>query len=86
MKERAMIRKMSVTNGKTQTTVQVCIDKSTLENIASAKASYQSILGRSVSTSVIMRRGADLLARYLQQVHGEEWEKDELATLVKSIR
>ena len=82
-----MPRKMSVTTaGKTQQVVQVCIDQRTHENIASAKASYQSILGRSVSTSVIMRRGADLLARYLGQVHGAEWEKDELATLVRSIR
>ena len=81
-----MPRKMSVANGKTQQAVQISIDQRTRENIASAKASYQAILGRSVSTSVIMRRGADLLARYLQQVHGEEWEKDELAALVQSIR
>ncbi len=81
-----MPRKMSVTNGKTQQAVQVSIDQRTRDNIDSAKASYQAILGRSVSTSVIMRRGADLLARYLGQVHGEEWERDELATLMKSIR
>ena len=82
-----MPRKMSVTTaGKVQHAVQVSIDQRTRDNINSAKASYQSILGRSVSTSVIMRRGADLLARYLQQVHGDEWEKDELATLVQSIR
>lgn len=81
-----MPRKMSVTNNKSQTAVQISIDERTANNVASAKASYQSILGRSVSTSVIMRRGADLLARYLRQVHGAEWEKDELATLVQSIR
>ncbi len=81
-----MPRKMSVTNGKTQQAVQISIDQRTRDNINSAKASYQSILGRSVSTSVIMRRGADLLARYLGQVHGEEWERDELATLMQSIR
>ncbi len=81
-----MIRKMSVTNSKTQQAVQISIDQRTRDNIESAKASYQAILGRSVSTSVIMRRGADLLARYLCQVHGEEWQKDELATLMRSIR
>ncbi len=81
-----MPRKLSVTNGKTQQAVQISIDQRTRANIASAKASYQSILGRSVSTSVIMRRGADLLARYLEQVQGDDWKKDELATLVKSIR
>ena len=81
-----MPRKLSVTNGKSQTAVQISIDQRTRDNIASAKASYQSILGRSVSTSVIMRRGADLLARYLEQVQGDDWKKDELATLVRSIR
>ena len=81
-----MPRKMSVTNCKTQQAVQISIDAKTRENIKSAKASYQSILGRSVSTSVVMRRGADLLARYLGQVHGEEWQRDELATLMRSIR
>ncbi len=81
-----MPRKLSVTNGKTQQAVQISIDQRTRDNINSAKASYQSILGRSVSTSVIMRRGADLLARYLEQVQGDDWKKDELATLVKSIR
>ncbi len=81
------MRKLSVTTaGKVQYDVKVCIDAKTRDNINSAKASYQSILGRSVSTSVIMRRGADLLARYLGQVHGEEWQRDELATLMKSIR
>ena len=81
-----MPRKMPVTNDKAQQAVQISIDRRTRNNIDSAKASYQSILGRSVSTSVIMRRGADLLARYLEQVQGDDWKKDELATLVKSIR
>jgi len=64
----------------------VCVDQRTTDNIASARASYKAILGRSVSTSVVMRRGVDLLARYLQQVHGEERTKDELSSLMRSVR
>ncbi len=80
-------RKLSVAKaGKVQHQVQVCVDQRTTDNIASARASYKAILGRSVSTSVVMRRGVDLLARHLQQVHGEERTKDELSYLMRSVR
>ena len=79
--------KLSVrTANKVNTLVQVCVDTKTLGNIASARASYTAILGHDVSTSVVVRRALDLLARYLKQVKGEAWEADELSYLMRSVR
>ena len=79
--------KLSVrTAGKVNTLVQVCLDAKTLDNIASSRASYTAILGHDVSTSVVVRRALDLLARYLKNVRGEEWEAVELGTLMRSTR
>ena len=72
--------------GRLQRQVQVCIDKRTDKNITTARAKYEAILGREVSTSMVVRRGLDLLARYLENLHGDEWQKDELAALTRSIR
>ena len=80
-------RTMSVlTAGKRHVQVQLTADQRTLDNIASAKASYQTLLGHGVSTSLVLRRAVDLLARYLPQIKSEDWVQDELAYLVRSIR
>ena len=80
-------RKLSVTKvDRQQRTIQICVDAAADRNVATAKAKYEELLGRPVSTSVIMRRAVDLLARYLDQPRGDDWEQVELATLVRSIR
>ena len=79
--------KMSVlTKGRNHVQIQVTADKRSLDNLAAAKASYEAILGHPVSTSVVMRRAIDLLARYIGQVKGEAWISDELAYLCRAIR
>ena len=80
--------KLSVrTAGKVNRLVQICCDGRTLAHIESARASYRSLLGHDVSTSVIMRRSVAMLAQFLKNVHrGEEFEADELAFLMKSVR
>ena len=79
--------KMSIlTKGRNHVQIQVTADKRSLDNLAAAKASYESILGHPVSTSVVMRRAIDLLARYVGQVKGEAWVADELSYLCRVIR
>ena len=80
-------RKLSVAKaGKVQHQVQVCVDQRATDNIATARAKYEAILGREVSTSMVVRRGLDLLASYLRNLHGEDGIKDEFAALVHHIR
>ena len=66
--------------------VQVTADQRCLDNVISCRDSYEAILGHRVSTSLIMRRAVDLLARFLHQLKDEAWVADELATLMRSIR
>ena len=80
-------RKLSVTTaGKKHVQVQIVVDPRTLANIASARASYEAILGHSISVSVVMRRAVDLLARYLGQCKDDAWIADELSHLMRSVR
>ena len=79
--------KMSVlTAGRDHIQIQVTADQRAVDNLNAAKASYESILGHPVSTSVVMRRAIDLLARYVGQVKGEAWVADELSYLCRVIR
>ncbi len=80
-------RMMSVTKAdRSQRVVQVCLDGRAERNVAQARAKYREMLGRDVSTSVVVRRAVDLLARYVENVDSKEWVKDELSFLARAIR
>ena len=44
------------------------------------------MLGRDVSTSMVVRRAVDLLARFLDGVDNPDWIKDELSAVAKTLR
>lgn len=72
---------------RAQRQVQVCLDGRAEENIARARAKYADLLGRPVSTSMVVRRAVDLLARFLEGVPGNpDWIKDELSAISKALR
>ena len=77
---------LSCRNSKRQRNLEVCFDHRADENLAYVRTKYEELLGRPVSASVVVRRGLDLLASYLRNRHGEDWIKDEFATLVHHIR
>ena len=71
---------------RAQRQVQVCLDGRAEENIALARAKYREMLGRDVSTSMVVRRAVDLLARFLDGIDSDEWRKDELSAVAHSLR
>ena len=71
---------------RVQRQVHVCLDNQADVNIASARARYREMLGRDVSTSLVVRRAVDLLARFLEGVDSDERVKDELSVIAKALR
>ena len=71
---------------KSQRQVGVCLDARAETNIAQARAKYRELLGREVSTSMVVRRAVDLLARFLDGIDSDEWAKDELSAVAHSLR
>ena len=71
---------------RAQRQVQVCLDGRAEQNIALARAKYREMLGRDVSTSMVVRRAVDLLARFLDGIDSDEWRKDELSAVAHSLR
>ena len=77
---------LSCRNSAKQNKIHICLDRRAQENLERARGLYESLLGRPVSASVAVRRGLDLLASYLENLNGDDWIKDEKATLVNHIR
>ena len=71
---------------RAQRQVQVCLDGRAEENIARARDKYRDMLGRDVSTSMVVRRAVDLLARYVANIESDEWADDELSYMARALR
>ncbi len=69
-----------------QRQIGVCLDARAEDNVARAKIKYREMLGRDVSTSMVVRRAVDLLARFLDGIDSDEWAKDELSAVAHSLR
>ena len=78
--------KISVTNTRKPISLAFILDSRARDNLDTVLARYSELLGREVSASVAVRRGLDLLNRYLSAVDNNDWIDAELATLVRSIR
>ena len=87
MRKSPATRMLSVAKAdRSQRQVQVCLDGRAEENIAAVRAKYRKFLGRDVSTSLVVRRAVDLLARFLEGVDSDERVKDELSVIAKALR
>ena len=87
MRKPPATRMLSVAKAdRSQRQVQVCLDGRAEENIAAARNKYREMLGRDVSTSLVVRRAVDLLARFLEGVDSDEQVKDELSVIAKALR
>ncbi len=87
MRKSRATRMLSVAKAdRVQHQVHVCLDNQADVNIASARARYREMLGRDVSTSLVVRRAVDLLARFLEGVDSDERVKDELSVIAKALR
>ncbi len=87
MRKSRATRMLSVAKAdRVQHQVRLCLDNQADVNIASARARYREMLGRDVSTSLVVRRAVDLLARFLEGVDSDERVKDELSVIAKALR
>ena len=87
MRKSLATRMLSVAKAdRVQRQVRVCLDRHAENNITAARAKYREMLGREVSTSLVVRRALDLLGRYLEGVTNDDWIKDELAAVAKTLR
>ena len=73
-------------DSKPRRRVEVYLDRKAELNLARARERYEALIGRPVSASIAIRRGLDLLAEYLESVHGDAWTHYEQSKLVHHIR
>ena len=86
MRKSRATRMLSVAKAdRVQRQVRMCLDRHAEENIAAARDKYREMLGRDVSTSMVVRRALDLLARFLEGVDSDERVKDELSVIAKDV-
>ena len=87
MSKSPITRMLSVAKAdRSQRRVQFHLDGFAEDNVAIAKAKYREMLGRDVSSSMVMRRALALLAQYVGTIDRDDWAGYELSYMARHIR